>query len=346
MGVHSIAAGGVEYPVTGGQPRRSGVRGAYHVHTSASHDGHASAEAVAAAARATGLQFVVLTDHNLEQIPEPAFVDGVLLIHGVELSTPSGHAVALGVPHGLTEEQRRGDAVGAVLAMGGQVYLAHPVHPHNPWRDPDAGARATGFELYSGDTMFRRAVTSPASLACALGAYFANPVHGMMVLSRPDPDAVAALLGPGIPRAGLCSHDAHGVPPHEAPFSAMAIYVPLSSLSKEPREAAREVLESLASGEALCAFDALGDPAGFELRGLGASRSAAVGQPLTVKLPPTGNAKTRVAVFGAARLLDEGLTILPERPGLALMEVQLLAPGCLWSEEWRPWIVPSPIVVR
>src|SRR3954451_25363213 len=72
------------------------VSGAYHIHTTAS-DGSGDRRAVAAAAAKAGLAFVVITDHgDGTRAPEPpAYVDGVLCVDGVEISTNGGHYAAL-----------------------------------------------------------------------------------------------------------------------------------------------------------------------------------------------------------------------------------------------------------
>lgn len=327
LGVYSIFASRVEYPVTGAPARHAWVRGAYHVHTTASHDGKGTLEEVARAARATGLQFVILTEHNAQTLPPPAFRDGVLLIQGVERSTPTGHAVS----------------------FGDQQILAHPTHPQRPWSDWEAGESASGLEVYSHDTMFGQALKSPTRLACVVGSHLGNPVHGLMVLARPDPQAVEKLLqiSRSFPKVALCGLDAHGHPPYRTHFSTLALYLPtVPSLPEDPVEAAAVVLSAVRAGAALCVFDALGDPEGFEIQGLAAqTREAKVGQELRVKLPPTGKAQARVKVSGAARLEPDGSVRLVEA-GPVFLEVDLLSPGCAWGEEWRPWIVPSPLYAR
>ena len=75
------------------------VAGAYHVHTTRS-DGHGDKAAVVAAASRTGLKFVILTDHGDGTRPPdpPEYIDGVLMLDCVEISTDDGHYVALDMP--------------------------------------------------------------------------------------------------------------------------------------------------------------------------------------------------------------------------------------------------------
>src|SRR5688572_28863556 len=78
--------------------RPTRVRGAFHVHTSRS-DGGGTREDVARAAAAAGLQFVIVTDHGDGTAPPdaPAYLDGVLMLDGVEVTTSGGHYAAFGL---------------------------------------------------------------------------------------------------------------------------------------------------------------------------------------------------------------------------------------------------------
>jgi hypothetical protein len=91
-------------PVTttpGGQPRW--LRGDLHVHTTHS-DGSWTVEDVVRAARARGLDFIAVTDHNTSSVTPfvaravAAGGPGLLCIPGMELTTYYGHANALGIP--------------------------------------------------------------------------------------------------------------------------------------------------------------------------------------------------------------------------------------------------------
>ncbi len=357
-GFFTLAASYAEYPVV---PPRAGApgwpRGAFHVHTTRS-DGRGTVEEVAAAAKAAGLRFVVLTDHNDFAPREPVFVDGVLLVPGVEMSTDHGHLVAFGMRRpleGVRPWMDGGEARAAVERAGGVSVLAHPVQKRNPWRHPEAARRAEGFELYSADTFFRDALRHPFSrLLPAVGASFGQPVHGVMMLVEPQPESTARLLEleREMPRLALCSHDAHGLPRYEDVFRAMAMYLPPSEgdvppvLPEEPRAAAEVVVKGLASGRAVCAFRALGEPEGFALEGLDAERREAhVGQVLTVHLPPEAGEQVRLEVWGAGRLRPDGRSVELVEEGAVQVEVWARAPGSFFGTTWRPWIVPSPVRV-
>jgi hypothetical protein len=352
-GFFTCAAMRVDYPVVPPQPGvEAWPRGAFHVHTQRS-DGWGTVEQVAAAARAAGLQFVVLTDHNDFTPREPAFVNGVLMVPGVEISTPSGHLVAFGMQTPLDGPRAQQEGVSAVEAAGGVSVLAHPVQKKNPWRDPEAARQAQGFELYSADTFFRDAVRNPFSrLIPAVGATFSNALHGVMLLVTPQPASTERLLelARERPRLALCSHDAHGWPRYIDVFHALALYLPPAALqeplSTDPRMAAAQVTRALSSGHAVCAFRGLGEPMGFALEGpFTGPREARVGDVLTVRLPPHPPGSVRVEVWGAGRLRPDGTSIELVEEGAVQIEAWIQAPGRLSGSEWRPWIVPSPVRV-
>ncbi|WP_241758091.1 PHP domain-containing protein [Myxococcus landrumensis] len=356
-GFFTVPASLTEYPVVlpkEGQPKWA--RGAFHVHTTRS-DGHGSPLAVARAAKAAGLDFVVLTDHNDFTPPAPTWVDGVLLVPGVEISTSAGHLVAFGMERPLEGMQRwmpASDAVRAVHAAGGMTVLAHPVQRHNPWTDEPSAHEAKGFELYSADTFFRHAMRHPMSrLLPAVGAYLAKPMHGVMVLVAPEsgPGERFVELSREESKLGFCAHDAHGLPSYESVFRSLAMYLPPDQvplpLPEDAKAAAALVTGALRGGAAVCAFRALGEPEGFILDGVDAvRREARVGEVLKVHVPGIPDPeRVRVEVWGAGRLGPDGTSVELTGEGVVRVEVWVQGPGRFFGSEWRPWIVPSPVRV-
>ena len=107
------------------------IPGAYHIHTTRS-DGHGDRAAVAAAAARAGLKFIILTDHGDGTRPPdpPAYIDGVLVLDGVEISTDAGHYVALDMPRAPYPLGGTADAVVEDVArLGGFGIAAHPDSP-------------------------------------------------------------------------------------------------------------------------------------------------------------------------------------------------------------------------
>jgi hypothetical protein len=362
LGFFTFAASFAHYPLhgspapalPGGADKAWQPRGAYHLHSTSS-DGRGTPSQIAQAAQKAGLQFIVITDHNLQTLPPPTYDQGVLVINGVELSTPAGHLVALGTLRGLSRLEREGDVVRRVADLDGFSFVAHPVQRKRPWTDREGALRATGMELYSADSLLREAMRAPFSvLAPALGAYLSNPTHALMIAIRPQPEATARLLelSSRAPKVALCAHDAHGFPPYLLEFQAFSLYLPehpelAGRWPSSPWEAARVVIDDLSRGAAYCGFDALASAQGFRLEGLRAdARVARVGDRLRLLLPPSAPGEASVRVWGPARLEPDGRTVSLEGPGPVQIEVWLPAPGRFFGTEWKPWIVPSPILVR
>ncbi len=141
--------------------------GDLHVHSEESGDASATFTAITDLARARGLDFVVVSDHNTISHHDriAAFqqdVDDVLLVRGIEVTTYAGHAGAIGVAAYV--DHRVGlDGVSAttivedVVAQGGVVSINHPTldlgdacigcawdHADTPWDDVSAIELQTG----------------------------------------------------------------------------------------------------------------------------------------------------------------------------------------------------------
>jgi len=119
-------------------------RGDLHSHTHHS-DAAGSLSDLVAAARARGLDFVAVTDHNtVSHLPHLAAAggDALLLIPGQEITTYYGHANAWGI-QSWQEFRCRDDAtmariIDAVHAAGGLFSANHPKDVGPPWEySPD-----------------------------------------------------------------------------------------------------------------------------------------------------------------------------------------------------------------
>lgn len=339
------------YPLvaSGTQPQTS-ARGAFHVHSTRS-DGRGTPQEIARAAQQAGLQFVVLTDHNQQTLAPPSYVDGVLLIDQVELSTPAGHVVALGLSRGLTPEERSGDVLGKIAELGGYSILSHPEQQKRPWTDWEGAAKATGLELYSADSMFRTAQRSPFTLFTpAAAAYLTNPVHGLLTIAQDQPGLRDRLLQLAAPRpyVALCAHDAHGLPAYQTEFETLALYLPpppagAPLLDPDPEVAARQVIDALVTGRAWCGFRAIGEGSGFAVDGLSPEgRTAHAGDVLKVELPTDAPAEVAVRVSGPATLQPDGRTLRVDGAGAVQVEVWAKVPGMYFQDGWKPWLVASP----
>ena len=349
----AVSASRRSYPLAAAAGPATSPRGAYHVHSTLSHDGRGSPEEIAQAAKAAGLHFVIFTEHNPAELFAPRYDSGVLLIGAQELSTPNGHVVALGTSRVLTEEERKGDVFGTIASLGGVAFLPHPEQQKNPWRDWPHADRARGLELYSADSMFRDAQKRPFTrFIPAAASWLTNGVHGLLQVVHAQPELEKRMLEVAArqPYAALCAHDAHGMPSYESEFRTLAVYLPPLSggpaLPQDPNEAAAHVISELAQGHAWCAFQGIAAGDGFELSGLAPdSREARVGATLTVQLPGATPKDVQVRVTGPAALGADGRSISLTGEGAVQVEVWAKVPGMFFDDGWRPWLVASPIRV-
>jgi len=256
------------------------IRGAWHVHTTRS-DGLGTIDEVVKSARAAGLQFVVVADHNVLTPDDAGYRDGVLVVQATEVSTEFGHVVALGVPRALTDEERRGDPLRAIAALGGEAIVAHPFHPRRAFTGWDAGAWR-GIEVVSNDQTWHQALADRAVGTIAVGLLRLpwDPPQGILTLvgaprrelERFD-EALrgAPARGGRPPRVLFCSADAHGYPSYRAAFEAFSMHLPME-LSGDAGRDGPAVIRALLDGRAACVFDGVAHASGVRLERAGPGR--------------------------------------------------------------------------
>ena len=136
-------------PVAGAPPDDgfSRVAGVVHVHTTLSDGGGEPGEVIRAA-RAAGLAFLGITDHNnLDAKPLEGYQDGVLVLVGAEISTPVGHLLGIGLDRdpAFRFNGDGQDAIDDVLHLGGVAVRGPPVlDPVRPALERLRAARPMG----------------------------------------------------------------------------------------------------------------------------------------------------------------------------------------------------------
>ncbi|HUR22040.1 MAG TPA: CehA/McbA family metallohydrolase [Vicinamibacterales bacterium] len=163
------------------------IYGALHIHTNRS-DGSGSLGDVAGAASQAALQFVIVTDHgDATRPPEaPQYLQGVLVIDAVEITTISGHLLAMGLqresPYPLGGEAR--DTLEDIQRMGGWAVAAHPDSPHEGLRWRNDEVPVDGLEWLNADSEWRD--EGSGRLLLTLGHYFFRPSESIAsIFSRP-----------------------------------------------------------------------------------------------------------------------------------------------------------------
>jgi len=327
------------------------LRGAWHVHTTRS-DGRGTLDEVLRAARAAGLQFVVVTDHNVLAPEDAGWHDGVLVIEGSEASTRFGHVVAVGVPRALTPAECGAEPLDAIAALGGEAVLAHPFQPRRPWsgweRGPWRGVEVVSNDTAWGEITVGRGWSRVLPGLAVLPFDAARTVMGMVPSTQREEDVLEGGLRSAVAtrrradgslapaKVLLCSADAHGYPSYQAAFEAFSMHVPVAPTGDAAADG-KAVLAALLDGRAACVFDGVA-PAGNV-------RLAAEGGALRLSAEASlAGAEARLWRAGAvvATGRDEGGAIRFDCAGGCVPGVY----RAVVTRGGRPWIFTNPVVVE
>jgi hypothetical protein len=355
------------------RPDGTTVRGAYHIHSTAS-DGTGDLDEIAAAAARAGLQFVIVTDHgDATRRPEPPrYRSGVLCIEAVEINTSGGHLVALGggpsayplagTPQAVLEDVHR---------LGGMGVAAHPGSPRDSLKWTAWDVPVDGLEWLNADSEWRDELLGSLGRLLLTGAL--RPAATLAsILDRPD--QVMDRWDAATRRArvvGLAGADAHArlgfrqqaepyegwhvkVPSYEASFRAFALRVVLDApLSGDPARDADDIITRIRWGRAFTVIDGLATPGAFEFSATGGGRLARMGDyldaagevTLLVRMAAPPDARMVILQDGESlfdtqdRELRLGVTAEP-----ASYRVEIYAPGATGHPP-IPWLVSNPIYV-
>lgn len=339
----------------------SRIAGVVHVHTTKS-DGGGTPEEVVAAAKAAGLGFVAITDHNnLDAKPIEGYRDGVLVVVGTEISHTAGHLLGLGIPEDpqfrFSGDAR--DAVQDVRDLGGAAFAAHPLSPRPdfrwtgwslPWR--------WGVELLNGDSQWREAGWGRLMATAAL--YRLNPRYALLrSLSPPSAtlaqwDRLLAERDTG----GIVGADAHArvpisrrfalrFPSYEAVFRLAQNHLLLERpLSGKAEVDERVVAHALAHGRGYVGLDGLAPAPGFSFTAH-ASEGRRVTMGETIAPPVRLRAGGRMPDGARLRLLKDGHAVAEAKGALefdakehGVYRIEAYVPGSS-----LPWILTNPIYV-
>jgi hypothetical protein len=283
--------------------------GNLHMHTPYS-DGEAWHDEIAAAAIAAGLDFVVVTDHNVLVKGVEGYYENengrVLLLTSEEIHNPrrrpqASHFLAYGVPHELApfaaDPQR---LIDEVKTAGGYGFLAHPHEKALPllnledlgWHDWQVQGY-TGLEIWNYMSCFKNELTlavERAPFGSKLLGYLAllrvalNPEK---YVSGPDPETLALwdqLLSAGQQVCAIGNSDAHGtlirfgplkriIYPYDYLFRAVNTHI----LTPKPLNGDLEhdkalIYRAIGGGHAWVAYDLPRPTKGFRFSGQGVNR--------------------------------------------------------------------------
>lgn len=121
-------------------------KGTIHIHTTYS-DGTGTIKDIAKAAKKSGLEWIIITDHNnLSGLKEEGWYDGVAVIVGEEISPHDGdHYLAFDIKKEISEKMHPQEYINEVNNQGGFGFIAHPDENHERknkfrplcWRNKD-----------------------------------------------------------------------------------------------------------------------------------------------------------------------------------------------------------------
>ena len=347
------------------------VPGAFHVHTARS-DGHGDRTRVAAAAASAGLRFVILTDHGDGTRPPdpPLYIDNILVLDGVEISTDDGHYVAIDMPRAPYPLGGTGKAVVEdVRRLGGFGIAAHPDSPKAALRWT-SNAPADGVEWLNLDSEWRDE-TRRELFRAGVGYLLRQAPALAMLLDRPATlDARWPAMLAGRRTVALAASDAHGgvgrrqedpgrslaglvgVPSYEASFRTISNRVVLPKpLSGDAAADARAVYAAIRGGSVFSAVDALAGPpllqfiveTGHQTAEMGATVPEDSDATLVVRAPVVPDSEISIVRNGRTVTSLRGSELrYVVTGGKGAYRAEIAVPGAPGLPP-VPWVVSNPI---
>ena len=351
-----------------------------HMHTRFS-DGSGTHKDIAEAAMKTGLDAVIVTDHNVlvqgvegyyRSVPTPSVKPRrVLLLVGEEIHDQDrvpqkNHLLVFNANRdlsGLADDPQA--LINGVEEAGGICYIAHPWDPEAPaFGEDDISWIAwdvqgfTGLELWNGLSELKTVV--PTKLHGLFYALFPRFIgHG------PIPETVQKwdeLMSTGNRIVALGGSDAHALHLHMGPLHRVIfpyefhfktvnthVFVP-EPLSGDVAADKKMIYEALANGHCFVAYDLPAPTRGFRFKAKGLAHSAIMGDEIPAKGGVTLH--THLPAKADITLLKDGvslgtwrnqqtLTYNASEPGVYRVEVKRSYLG-----KKRGWIYSNPIYVR
>lgn len=332
------------------------VRGIVHCHSLQSHDSSGEFEDIAAAARAVGCRFVLLTDHlegPAEDDGPDGLVDGVLFLPGFEArSRAGGSFMGLGVRARVDRDLGDGsDAAVAsqVAARGGLCGLGHPERraAPAPWAET-----VELMNLHADMTDQARLAVALRAIALPPGAFFRGLLDPQRRAAHAYDAATRLRVARGLgPPAAIGACDAHEAVRLLGPLGgAVDSYERVLRLATTHVLAERvdraAVLDALRRGRSYAACELDRSASGFRLEVRG--RDGAVVGRLGDVIPwSPGLVVVVEAPWPASLVLRREGSPCARAEGLRLEHV-LAAPGAYRAEadlDGAPWVRTAAIVV-
>lgn len=357
------------YKVQVGARQFYGLRGNLHMHTPLS-DGTKTYEELAHIAEGAGLDFIVVTDHNVYEPGHDGWVGNILVLVGQEVHDPerelqSSHTLCFNIHEDVAEHGADPQAViDAVAAQGGFTFLAHPFErdvadflpePNISWRDWEVEGYA-GIELWNYMSEFKSVLKNKAH--AVLYAYMPR-----LAISGPYPETLQKWdeLLKIRQVSAFGGSDAHGTVYHLGPLSRpvqpydyLFRCINTHLLSEEPLTGDLEhdkalVYETLRAGRGFLGYELPGAVAGFTFWAGSRDGEVTMGESLilqnSLELRVTVPARARLRLLRDGQVVTETrgehLALMSHQPGVYRVEAY-----CRYAGRQRGWIFSNPIYVR
>ena len=305
------------------------------------------------AAVANDLDFIVVTDHNTYQPTTYEYRQGVLIVHGEEVTTPVGHVVLLDVDTVRRSPPDTADVRWSLpyhrdVGDAGARFAAHP-NGRRWWIDRSA-SRIDGMEIWNADTEWRN--DTPLDWIEALTILPFRPALGMIALVDRPARNLAFLDSASVRRrlATTCAVDAHariditddwyiGFPTYRMTLGLVHQHVPIAEpLTGDADIDGPMLVTSMRRGGGHCAIGGMADDAGVDIRRIDGD--------VRVTLPEDIR-RSRIRVFRNGAVVAEeeasALSVPASEAGMYRVEIDVRAR--LIRPRWFPWILSAPIWV-
>jgi hypothetical protein len=344
--------------------------GVIHLHSSYSFDGRTTISAILDAARQSGIDILLLTDHSTLRAKEDGFEgwrEGILLIVGEEIAPRFNHYLAFGLGDAIACAEGQPDLppqvyMDRVRTGGGMGFIAHPDHTgtamfhvkHYPWTDWSVTGY-TGMGIWDFMTDWQSSLSGRirAILSYAFPALFLRGPSPATLERWDRLTQERRVVGIG----ELDNHDSlrhvWKIPlpvfPFSRVFNLIRTHILLEeALSGEDRADITAILTALRNGRLYVSLDHFRSASGFSLTLTEGGRKATMGDEFI--LYRSAELRALFPHRARIRLIRNGNLFRQEtakelcatlcEPGVYRIEADLKAFG-----RYRPWIFSNPLYV-
>ena len=337
-----------------------------HVHSFLGGHSAGTFSAIIDAAKANGLQFVIMTEHTERDFDTSAMTlngthAGVLFVNGNEVSTVNGdRLLVLPGDASLASGPATQDVTRTAGERGSVAVVAYP-EEFKSW-DVSGLQGVEVFNVYTNARQINPVVAffdvlwsqrSYPDLLFAL--YYQRPDEHLKLwdqaLTRSRSTAIAG--NDAHANIGVSLRDSSGktlvgiqLDPYETSFRLVRMHVLIEK--NKPLDQA-SLLEAIRAGHCFIGFDFLGDTSGFSFAAENDSGARIQGDEIT--LGPNTKLRIKLPISGRVLLFKDGVRILDET-GVTVKEFPVTERGVYRVEVYlpdiseQPWIISNPIYVR